>query len=141
MHRHPCYSNCCQPQTLFKVILVSLGALAVEARQTAVSLLNFGMIFAGYGQPWAVNGGSDLATNRPWTLGGDAFGIMSWTTANNAYKLFYKDDDARCCCLLDSRAISCMRACCIPLRNLAGPSTCVALLQCERTSTTCDLLG
>ena len=56
-------------------------------------LLDAGHIHSGYSQPWAIGAGS--ANDRPWVVSGDAFGLMAWTTADQAYELFYKDDDAR----------------------------------------------
>eukprot|EP00040_Diaphanoeca_grandis_P026893 m.151655 g.151655 ORF g.151655 m.151655 type:complete len:876 (+) comp30772_c0_seq2:72-2699(+) len=61
----------------------------------ATNLLNFGHIHSGYSQPWVVGGGSNLDKARPWASTGGAFGIKAWTTADNAYTEFYKDDDAR----------------------------------------------
>ena len=58
-----------------------------------VVLLDAGHIHSGYSQPWAIGAGS--ANDRPWVVSGDAFGLMAWTTADQAYELFYKDDDAR----------------------------------------------
>eukprot|EP01050_Picozoa_sp_SAG11_P014899 SAG11_NODE_1881_length_4130_cov_2.080873_3_plen_389_part_00 len=59
----------------------------------AQNLLNYGHQHAGYSQPWAV--GAQSADGRPWVVSGDAFGIMSWATRDEAYELMYKDDDAR----------------------------------------------
>ena len=56
-------------------------------------MLGAGHIHSGYSQPWAIGAGS--ANDRPWVVSGDAFGLMAWTTADQAYELFYKDDDAR----------------------------------------------
>jgi hypothetical protein len=64
-------------------------------RVVATNLLNFGHIHAGYSQPWVVGAGPALTAERPWAPVGDAFGIKSWTTNDAAYRLFYKDDDAR----------------------------------------------
>lgn len=63
--------------------------------RVAQNLLNYGHIHAGYHQPWAVGAGPDIVKRRDWIAAGEAFGIMSWTTSDNAYEEFYKDDDAR----------------------------------------------
>jgi hypothetical protein len=67
----------------------------VSDARVATNLLNYGHVHSGYQQPWAVGGGAQLTSSRPWTVSGDAFGLMAWTTADAAYTKFYKDDDAR----------------------------------------------
>ena len=39
--------------------------------------------FGADSQPWAVGAGT--ADGRPWVVSGDAFGIMSWTTKDEAF--------------------------------------------------------
>ena len=64
-------------------------------RQIATNLLNFAYVHSGFSQPWALQSGAKLHAERPWLAAGDAFGLMAWTTADKAYELFYKDDNAR----------------------------------------------
>ena len=52
-------------------------------------------VHSGFSQPWAFHSGPKLHEQRPWLAAGDAFGLMAWTTADGAYELFYKDDNAR----------------------------------------------
>jgi hypothetical protein len=82
-----------ESSTSFAVRAVVTGN--VSDRLVAINLLNFGHIHAGYSQPWVVGAGPALTADRPWAPVGDAFGIKSWTTNDAAYRLFYKDDDAR----------------------------------------------
>ena len=71
------------------------GALTNSARdnRTAINLLSYAHQHSGYSQPWIVGG--DPAIGRPWTLAGDAFGLLSWETGAAPYSLYYSDDNAR----------------------------------------------
>ena len=68
----------------------------------ATNLLNYAHQHAGFRQPWALGSGwlDDYTTLhtaklRPWVVSGDAFGMLSWTTADHAYQEYFSDDDAR----------------------------------------------
>jgi hypothetical protein len=68
---------------------------SAEDRSVAIGLLNYAMIQGGYSQPWVPGGRPDLIEQRPWTLSGDAFGLMPMEQTDAAFKLFYKDGNAR----------------------------------------------
>jgi hypothetical protein len=74
----------------------------VSDRDVSMNLLNYAHLHAGFHQPWAVGSGKPdpyttkhTRETRPWTVSGDAFGLMSWTTLDHAYQEFFSDDDAR----------------------------------------------
>ena len=68
---------------------------AQAATRTASNLLSFAHLHSGFHQVWTVGAGSATASAKPWVVRGDAFGILSWETGDNAFTKFYKDDDAR----------------------------------------------
>ena len=95
-----------QPQSIgvrADCVTESSASFAVRGRVTknssdllvGTNLLSYAHIHAGYTQPWIVGAGAETDASRPWTASGDAFGLLSWTTADAAYELYYKDDDAR----------------------------------------------
>jgi hypothetical protein len=63
---------------------------ASDNKQVARNLLNYAHLHSGYAQPWAVGAGPKTGQDRPWAVTGDAWGIMSWTTHDDAYTRFYK---------------------------------------------------
>ena len=67
---------------------------ASDNKQVARNLLNYAHLHSGYAQPWAVGAGPKTGQDRPWAVTGDAWGIMSWTTHDDAYTRFYKVPNA-----------------------------------------------
>ena len=83
----------CVTETSASFAVRSVVTANASDATVAQNLLNYGHQHSGYSQPWAVGAGT--ADGRPWVVSGDAFGVMSWTTADTAYEKMYKDDDAR----------------------------------------------
>ena len=84
----------CVAETSASFAVKALVAKNSTDRRVATNLLNYAHIHSGFHQPWIVGAGDAIRTARPWTTG-DGFGLLAWTTADNAYEEFYKDDDAR----------------------------------------------
>jgi hypothetical protein len=56
----------------------SNATAAAADRTVATNLLNYGMIHGGFSPAWVPGGTGDMVQQLPWTISGDAFGIMSW---------------------------------------------------------------